>query len=85
MVIGILAVCFWFHAWRRMTTGKAISVPDHYRLIAFGLVGLGLALAVAKYAFPSTKEFLDFVLHCLPLVMSYLVWSMWREHDITLS
>jgi uncharacterized membrane protein AbrB (regulator of aidB expression) len=82
MVVGILAVCFWSHAWRRSTAGEKISVPDRYRLIAFALVGIGLAFTVAKGAFPSTKEFLDFVLHCLPLVMSYLVWSMWKENEV---
>ena len=82
MVAGIFAVCFWFDTLRRLKAGEAISVPDHYRLIAFGLIGISLALTVSKDVFPTTKQFLDFAVHCFPLVMSYLFWSMWKENDV---
>ena len=82
MVVGILAVCFWFHTVRRLKASKAISVPDHYRLIAFGLIGIGLAFTVSKDVFPSTKQFLEFAVHWFPLVMSYLFWSVCKENDV---
>ena len=85
MVVGILAVCFWFHTVRRLKAGEAISVPDHYRLVVYGMLGISVAFTVSNDVFPSTKQFSDFAVHCFPLVMAYLFWSIWRENDVARS
>ncbi len=82
MVIGILAVCFWFHTVRRLKAGEAISVPDHYRFIVYGMLGISVAFAFSNDVFPSTKQFSDFAVHCFPLVLSYLFWSVCKENDV---
>lgn len=81
MVVGILAVCFWFYALRRLKSGDPLSVPYHSRIIALVLVCFGLAVSVASAVFPSTKLVVEFALHCSPLVMCYLVWSMWKANS----
>jgi hypothetical protein len=44
---------------------------------ALALVFFGLAASIATAVFPSAKLFLEFALHASPLVMCYLVWSIW--------
>ena len=80
MVVGILAVCFWFCALRRLKSGDPLLVPDHYRIVVVVLVCFGLAVSTATAVFPSTKLTLELVLHCSPLVMCYLIWSMWKAN-----
>src|SRR5437660_1445866 len=48
MVVGILAVCFWFHTVRRLKAGEVISVPDHYRLIVYGMLGIAVAFSFSN-------------------------------------
>ena len=81
MVVGILAVCFWFYALRRLKSGDPPSVPHHSRIIGLVLVCFGLAVSIATTVFPSTKLVLEFGLHCSPLVMCYVVWSMWKANS----
>ena len=82
MVVGILAVCLWFHTVRRLKAGEAISVADHYRFIVYGMLGISVAFAFSNDVFPSTKQFSDFAVHCFPLVLSYLFWSVCKENDV---
>jgi hypothetical protein len=80
MVVGILAVCLWFYALRRLKSGAPLSIRTHHTTVGIALVFFGLTTSVATAAFPSTKLALQFALHYSPLVMSYLVWSMWKAN-----
>jgi hypothetical protein len=81
MVVGILAVCLWFYALRRLKPGAPLSIRNHHTTVGITLVFFGLAASLAGAVFPSTKQFLEFALHCSPLVMAYLVWSMWKANS----
>ena len=81
LVVGILAMCLWFSAVRRSKSGGPLSMPNHYRTIAFTLFFFGIVLSFFTDVFPSIKLFHQVVLHCSPLVGSYLIWSMWKAND----
>ena len=80
MVVGILAVCFWFYVLRHLKSGEPLSMPHHSRIIGRVLVCFGLAVSIVTAVLPSTRPALQFALHCSPLVICYLVSSMWRAN-----
>ncbi len=84
MVVGILATCLWSHTLRRLKAGEPLSVPDHYGTVAFVLFGFMITVSIANGVSPAAKQLLGFLQHCSPLVMSYLIWSMWKENDVAL-
>jgi drug/metabolite transporter (DMT)-like permease len=82
MTVGILAACFWFDAMRRLKAGEPISVPNHYRAIGLVLFGFMTAVTFTNGFSPAAKPVLEFLQHCTPLVMSYLIWSVWKRNDV---
>jgi hypothetical protein len=60
---------------------RAAIDPNHYRTIAFTLFFFGIVVSFFTDVLPSIKSFHQFVMHCSPLVASYLIGSMWRAND----
>ena len=81
MVVAILAVCFWFRALRQLKAGAPISIPSYSLAVVVVLMCFGLAVSLASGFSPGLKLALEFVEHCSLLVLSYLVWSMWKQND----
>jgi drug/metabolite transporter (DMT)-like permease len=84
MTVGIVATCFWFAAMRRMKAGEPILVPNYYRATALAMFGFMAAVTFTNGFSPSAKPILEFLQHCTPLVMSYLIWSMWKQNGAAL-
>jgi len=74
LVVGVLNMCLWYSAARRLKSGGSISIPKHYKTIAFTLCFLALFTDV----FPPIHQF---VMHCSPFVGSYLIWSLYKAND----
>jgi len=81
MVVGVLAVCVWVSAARRLKSGEPLSVPKHYRTIAYTLFYFVVVVSLFTDVLPSIKSFHQFVLHCSPLVGSYIIWSIYKVND----
>jgi hypothetical protein len=65
-----------------MKAGEPILLRAHHRTVAFVLFGFIIAVTISNGLSPATKQFMDFLQHCSPLVMSYLIWSTWKENDV---
>jgi hypothetical protein len=46
------------------------------------MLGISVAFAFSNDVFPSTKQFPDFAVHCFPLVIAYLFWSVSKENNV---
>ena len=82
MVIGILAVCYWYHVGSRLKGGALPAVSARDRTSAFGLFAIIMAIPFITSVYPMPS--LGFVQLCSPLAMSYLIWSVWKTNDASL-
>jgi hypothetical protein len=75
-VVGFLATFLWMLALQK-SGGPPLSMPKHKTINwLFPVVWVA-----SFFVPPSIRSFHQFVMHCTPLVTSYLIWSMWKAND----
>ena len=70
LVVGILNMCLWYSAARRLRSGGPLSLPKHHKTIVFTLLFFPLFINVLP----------SIMMHCSLLVGSYIIWWLYKAN-----